>query len=145
MKRVALATALIFVTTVAAGADFIKAVKETKASAIEAALPKIKFEDWIRENFKFGNSVSWQINDCGEGSDTRNPRAPTCVEARIPGAKDYTLHISTIIGVTTELQVTKPILWIVYFYKGNGRKDMDVVRLSSISEALVEYNLRNDE
>ncbi len=145
MKGGILAVVLICFANVALCADFIKAVKETDANVIEAVLPKIGFEDWVRENFKFGKAVSWEINDCGEGSDTENPRAPTCVEARIPSAEDYTLHISTIIGVTTELQITDPILWMVYFYKGNGHKTIDVVRVDSISEALIEYNLRNDE
>ena len=143
MKRRILATVLICFATIATGADIIKAVKETKASDIEAGLPNIVYENWIQENFKYGEKATWEINDCGEGSDTENPRAPTCVEARIPSAEGYFLHISTIIGVTTELQITKPSLWMVYFYKSDGYKTLDVIRVDSISEALAEYKLRN--
>jgi hypothetical protein len=123
----------------------VKAVKEIHVSDIEAGLPSIKFEDWIRKTFKTGEAVSWQVNDCDEGSFKFDPQKPICVEAVISSAEDYSLHISIIIGETIDQQITKPSLLMVYFYKNKRDKASGVIRVDSISEALSEYNVRNTE
>jgi hypothetical protein len=118
---------------------FIEAVQNTKTSVLENNLPNALFKDWVASSFDKGNEAKWIINDCGEGSSVNNPRSPTCVEVQIPQKNGYYLHISSIIGVTSDQVIVKPKLWMIYFYKGEGYKTLDVVMVKTIDEAIHLY------
>lgn len=119
--------------------DLIEAVKNARGSTLEKDLPNLLIKDWVKNTFEKGAEAKWEVNDCGEGSTTTNPGTPICVELQIPQKNGYYLHINSIIGMTTEQEMTKPHLWMVYFYKGEGYKTIDVIHVRTINEAILFY------
>ena len=110
--------------------EFIDAVQKSKASALEQGLPDVPILQWINDTFKHGENAIWEVNDCGEGGDGRE--APACVEFKIPQQNGYYLHISSVVGGTNAQVITKPHLWMVYFYKAEGYKVIDVINIKTI-------------
>jgi len=96
-------------------------------------------KDWIKKTFEKGREAKWESNDCGEGYHVDNPQTPTCIEVQIPQEDGYYLHINSIISVTSKQEVTKIQLWMVYFYKGEGYKTIDVIDVKTIGEAVLLY------
>lgn len=79
----------------------IARVKKFQASSIDALLPKVSLEFFLRYESE-GSPIHWEVNDCGE--QTGNPSVdqgrnfPTCVEA------DFDVHhrsVSIVISVGT--------------------------------------------
>jgi len=116
---------------------FIDAVQTTKASTLEQGLPDVPILQWIENTFEQGGNTIWEVNDCGEGGDARE--APVCVEFIIPQQNGYYLHISSIVGGTNAQVIAKPHLWMVYFYKSEGYKALDVINIKTITEAIRLY------
>ena len=118
--------------------EFIDAVQKANASTLEKGLPDISILQWVKNTFEHGENATWEVNDCGEGGDGRE--APACVEFIIPQWNGYYLHISSMVGgITTQQVVTKPHLWMVYFYKAEGYKVLDVININTIAEAIRLY------
>ena len=116
----------------------IDTLKNTKASMLEKGLPNKAFELWIKDTFAGnGEKVSWEVNDCGEGGDGRS--APACVEAKIPQSDGYSLRISALVEDRDGRAVKDPQLYMVYFYKGEGYKAIDVITAKSIADAVRMY------
>ena len=116
---------------------FIDAVQKSKASILELGLPDVPILQWIKNTFEHGGNTIWEVNDCGEGGDGRE--APVCVEFKIPQQNGYYLHISSVVGGINAQVVTKPHLWMVYFYKSEGYKTLDVININTIAEAIRLY------
>jgi len=119
--------------------SLIEAVKNTKVSTLEQTLPNIIMKDWINKTFEKGREAKWESNDCGEGYHVDNPQTPTCIEVQIPQEDGYFLHINSIVSVTSKQEITKLQLWMVYFYKGEGYKTIDVIDVKTIEEAVLLY------
>lgn len=117
--------------------EFIDAVQQSKISALEQGLPDVPILQWVIETFQHGKNAVWEVNDCGEGGDGK--QAPTCVEFKIPQQNGYYLHISSVVGRANAQVITKPHLWMVYFYKSEGYKTLDVINVSTIAEAIRLY------
>lgn len=65
-------------------ARLIGQIKNVSAAKLDAALPSISLEQWLRTEAEAGAKLAWEVNDCGEqtGSPGQNPAdVPTCVEA----------------------------------------------------------------
>jgi hypothetical protein len=117
--------------------ELIEAVKKSNASTLEQGLPDVPILQWVKNTFEHGGNAIWEVNDCGEGGDGRE--APTCVEFIIPQKNGYYLHISSVVGETPEQVVTKPHLWMVYFYKAEGYTTLDVININTIAQAIQLY------
>ena len=119
------------------GSEFIDALKKTKASSLEKGLPDKVIPEWIENTFINGKKAIWEVNDCGEGGDGRS--APVCVEVKIPQQNEYYLHINVMVGDIDRQIEGNPELWMVYFYKSEGYKTIDVIDVQTISEAIQMY------
>ena len=117
--------------------EFIDTVKTTNASVLEKGLPNIVIPQWLENTFQYGKNATWEVNDCGEGGDERT--APVCVEIKVPQQNGYYLHISSIVGDTAGQKIAKPQLMMVYFYKSDGYKTLDVINVKTIAEAIQLY------
>ena len=117
--------------------EFIEFVKKTNASDLESGLADAPISQWLENTFEFGKTVNWELNDCGEGGDGRD--APACVELKIPQKNGYYLHISSLVGVTPKNAMIKPKLWMVFFFKSEGYKTLDVITVNTIAEAIRLY------
>lgn len=120
-------------------ADLVAAIKNSKSSILESGLPSISIEDWVIKRFEKGSEAKWEVNDCGEGWHINDPRTPVCVEIQIPQKNGYVLHINTIIKIGAEQKVSEPQIWLIYFFKSENYKTIDVVDVKTIKEAVLLY------
>jgi hypothetical protein len=80
----------------------IRAARQVMVQAIDPALPRLSFDEWLRQIIGSDAPVTWESNDCGE--QTGNPAVdrgrdfPVCVEARVDLAAGRTLRISFMVG-----------------------------------------------
>lgn len=101
---------LCVVTAVAVpafGQGLIPAAKRVSMTSLDSTLPAISFERWLG-SLRPPSSISWEVNDCGEGGDGRE--APTCVEAILNLTADTTAHASVIVAGTDDKPST-PAIW----------------------------------
>lgn len=130
----------LFATASIAGipdAEFIDVIKKSNASILEEGLPNIAVPQWVENTFQYGAKATWEVNDCGEGGDGRV--SPVCVEVKIPQQNGYYLHISSIVGDIEGKKTAKPQLWMVYFFKSENYKAIDIKNVKTIAEAIQLY------
>jgi len=118
----------------ASDADAIDFVKSIQVSKLEKGLPDTPYQEWINTTFK-SNQVVWEVNDCGEGGDGK-VIVPSCVEVQILQNNGHWLHISTVLGISGKNIITDVSLWMIYFYKSEGHKTIDVKQIQTITEAV---------
>ena len=115
----------------------ISYVKNLSASLIDTSLPETLYGEWILKSFPNSETL-WEINDCGEGGDGRT-NAPNCVEVQIEQDNGYWLHISLVLHYSDNNQLTGAQPWMVYFFKSEGYRTIDVQPVKNIQEALVMF------
>ncbi len=103
-------------TVAIAQSALIDRAKRVSVSSLDATLPRVPFETWLKE-FRgvHGSAIRWEINDCGEGGDGR--QAPTCVEAILHLTADTTAHASIVVA-DIDGKRFKPSVW--YLTVGTG-------------------------
>ena len=87
--------------TDARDAAAINAAKQVVVRTIDAALPPISFEEWLRGVVGTGASTKWEVNDCGEQSGDGKQQGrdfPMCAEAQVDLGSQRTLHVSLGVG-----------------------------------------------
>lgn len=119
------------------GCGIYRCYQKSNASILEEGLPNIAVPQWVENTFQYGAKATWEVNDCGEGGDGRV--SPVCVEVKIPQQNGYYLHISSIVGDIEGKKTAKPQLWMVYFFKSENYKAIDIKNVKTIAEAIQLY------
>jgi hypothetical protein len=95
--------------TRASGQDLITMVKHVSLATLDSTMPAIPLESWLRGLAGGPHSLTWEVNDCGEGGDGR--QAPTCVEAIVALGGDTTAHLSLIVADLEGSRRAPPAIW----------------------------------
>ena len=87
--------------------------KATLVSQVEPGLPAIPFEAWLASLVGPGASFSWELNDCGEHTNTpdadRDQQICTSVEASLSGGRSVYLYYQ--VGTESRGAVESRALW----------------------------------
>jgi len=141
MKAQIVTILLIFLpcSVSASDSDLIVYVRNLSASLIDGSLPETLYGEWIQKTFSNSETL-WEVNDCGEGGDGRT-NAPSCVEVQIEQDDGYWLHINLVLRYSNSNndQVTGAQPWMVYFYKSEGYRTIDVQPAKDIQEAVAMF------
>ena len=76
--------------------ELLATAKSTLVSQVEPGLLATPFEAWLAPLVDPGASFSWELNDCGEHTDTPDPDQDrlicASVEAALPGGRSVYLY-----------------------------------------------------
>jgi hypothetical protein len=78
------ATVILAQNDASEDARLIAQLKNVSVAKLDAALPDVRFNQWLQTEAGPSARFEWEVNDCGEqtGSPGQNPsEVPTCVEA----------------------------------------------------------------
>ena len=105
-------------------------VKRLDVSALDPDIPSQHFAEWFQQTMGAEQSISWELNDCGEARG--NPELdkqrdmPLCVEARAQSAPQLETETSVILQVGTERKglFAKPVLRAIVQQEGDEFVDI---------------------
>lgn len=113
----------------------VAAAKQAVTQVLDPALPRVAFEEWLREVAGSSAPATWDVNDCGE--QTGNPKQdqgrdfPMCVEAAVGLAGQRELHVSLVVGTFKKGVVGVPGFWLAWIRKPDGSVEW-IKRLSEV-------------
>ncbi len=116
----------------------IEHVKKLPAPDLDSVLPAGHFSEWLRGIFGEHDSISWEMNDCGEQSgdpgidSTRD--IPICVGITAHMADGRTVGITIAVGTTNNGLAGPPGVYDIYLEKQG--KIRTVKRLSELKHVL---------
>ena len=119
-------------------AKLIGQVKQIPVSQLDAALPSISFEKWLRVEAGADAELQWEVNDCGEQTGTAEDRDrdfPICVEVDAHMKDQRTIVVSVTVGTFKKGAFGKPA---VFFAQLNTpHQTIDIRQLSDFPAELI--------
>jgi hypothetical protein len=101
----------------------ISAAKTAIVGTIEAKMPRVTFEAWLRDLVGDKPAITWEVNDCGEQTGSpvdRGRDTPICVEARVELAVNRQLGLLLAAGSNGRGLSTDPPAFYYGSLKGPG-------------------------
>ena len=118
--------------------ELLATAKATLVSQVEPGLPATPFEAWLAPLVDPGASFSWELNDCGEHTDTPDPDQDrlicASVEAALPGGRSVYLYFE--VGAESHGAVASRSLWFAAVL--GGEKVLPFFTLAALATHLRE-------
>ena len=90
----------------------VKAAKKTKVSDLEAGMPDITLEKWVESLAENGDTICWEVNDCGEQDGLRRLEdCPLCAEVQVGTSRSDYFAIAIHNGTSKKGLSGKPCVW----------------------------------
>jgi hypothetical protein len=118
----------------------ISAAKTAIVGTIEAKMPRVTFEAWLRDLVGDKPAITWEVNDCGEQTGSpvdRGRDTPICVEARVELAVNRQLGLLLAAGSNGRGLSTDPPAFYYGYLKGPGPSDIRFLKtLAEVSSVI---------
>ena len=123
-------------------AKLIARAKSLSVAKLDAALPDVSFEQWLRTEAGAEARFAWEVNDCGEqtGAPGQNPdEIPTCVEADawLKDGREIVIMIGVEETKNGDASRAKQSLVFSFGLLITTREKIDLRHLSDLPAALV--------
>jgi hypothetical protein len=130
MRRLLALCALLLATSAAAGgaptvaeSTSVAAARRIPVFRLDPSLPRIRLDAWLRQLLGPRIEVSWEANDCGEGSGSPADSSrdlPTCVEASARLGGGAQMYLSVTVGSVATGVHGAPALWDAVIVRGDS-------------------------
>ena len=129
-------------TNSASEAKLIARAKTLSVAKLDAALPNVSFEQWLRTEAGAGAKFAWEVNDCGEQTGAPGQNAseiPTCVEAdaTLKDKRQIVIMIAVQGAIEKKVPKAQPAFSVFFAQLITPRETINIKKLSDFPAALV--------